>query len=359
MPSFANSKRMMQLQQRIKAFAHLGKFLKQFAGDTPVINPEVPKNNPYFDLMVQSLAKAETHNSWFTKDNLQFTCESWSNALTQDKLEQWASSYDFSKIKQPKTIAIIMAGNIPLVGLHDLISVLLSGHKAQVKLSSNDTILLPFLSKYLETIEPNFEGFITFTKEKLENFDAVIATGSDNTARYFDYYFGKYPNIIRKNRNSIAIVTGKESLEEMQLLANDIFRYFGLGCRNVSKIYVPEGYQWDHFFNGMFAWKDVINNHKYMNNYDYNKAVYLMSDMALLDNEFMLLKQDTSFSSPISVVFYETYTKKEDLIQELESKKEQIQCVVTAQETPFGNAQTPELWDYADGVDTVKFLLEL
>jgi len=359
MPSFGNSKRMMQLQQRIKAFTSLGDFLRQFTSPTPVQNTEVPKNDSFFDLMIENLEIAKSHNSWFTEDNLQYTCSSWSQALTQPNLEQWVASYDFSEVKEPKTVALIMAGNIPLVGLHDFLSVLLSGHKVQAKLSSNDTILLPFLAKYLAAIEPAFEGQISFTKNKLEDFDAVIATGSDNTARYFDYYFGKYPHIIRKNRNSVAILTGEESPEEMHSLANDVFRYFGLGCRNVSKIYVPEGYNWDHFFNGMFAWKEVINNHKYMNNYDYNKAVYLMSNIALLDNEFMLLKKDSGFSSPISAVFYETYENQTTLRAQLALQQEHIQCMVSEKDLRFGITQNPQLWDYADGVDTIAFLLGL
>jgi hypothetical protein len=231
------------------------------------------------------------------------------------------------------------------------------------KLSSNDKTLLPFLAEYLISVEPEFKNYIEFTDGKLENFDAVIATGSNNTARYFEYYFGKYPNIIRKNRNSAAILTGNETKEELKNLADDIFTYFGLGCRNVSKLYIPENYDFEAFFKGMFSWKEIIHNHKYINNYDYNKAVYLMDSFPLLDNEFMLLKEDTAFSSPISVVFYEKYNSLEDLSKELEEQSENIQCVVSKaginNEIPFGKAQNPELWDYADRIDTVEFLLKL
>ena len=231
------------------------------------------------------------------------------------------------------------------------------------KLSSNDKQLLPFLAQYLISIEPEFKNLIEFTEGRLTNFDAVIATGSDNTARYFEYYFSKYPNIIRKNRNSVAVLTGDETKEEMELLADDIFRYFGLGCRNVSKIFFPEKYDFDKFFNGMFSWKHVINNHKYINNYDYNKAVYLMSNIKLLDNEYLLLKEDTGYSSPISVTFYETYANLEDVKKKLEEEADKIQAIVSNigidNEIPFGTAQNPELWDYADGVDTVDFLLKL
>ncbi|WP_432410340.1 acyl-CoA reductase [Rasiella sp. SM2506] len=350
---------MMQLQQRINAFVQLGMFLSQFAEETPLKNPSVLYNDVFFAEMQDVLQLAKIKNMWFTVDNLQYTCKNWGNALSVSNIENWLSVYKISEIPSEKRVAIVMAGNIPLVGFHDFMCVLLSGYSVLGKLSSNDTILLPFLTKYLMTVEPLFESKIELTTEKLEDFDAVIATGSDNTALYFKHYFGKYPNIIRKNRNSIAIITGKETPQQMEALADDIFRYFGLGCRNVSKIYVPKDYKWDHFFNGMFAWKDVINNHKYINNYDYNKAVYLMSLVKLLDNEFMILKEDTGFSSPISVVFYETYSNLNELTKTLNSVTEKIQCIISQKHIPFGDAQEPNLSDYADGVDTMEFLLSL
>ncbi|MDC8003988.1 acyl-CoA reductase [Aureisphaera galaxeae] len=337
----------MQLQQRINAFTKLGTFLSEWSQDT---------DNA-------ALLQAKAQNGWFTPDNLQFALESWGKALQQTNLESWTANYSFSENTASKTIAIVMAGNIPLVGFHDFLSVLMSGHKVLAKLSSNDRVLLPYLAKELITIEPAFASYIRFTEDKLEGFDAVIATGSNNTARYFDYYFGKYPNIIRKNRNSVAVLTGNESKAQMEALAGDVFQYFGLGCRNVSKVYLPEDYDFDAFFNGMYAWKEIIYNDKYINNYDYNKAVYLMSDVSLLDNEFMLLKEDTQFSSPISVVFYERYKDLDHLKDHLSENQENIQCIVGQTgwegEIPFGEAQSPKLWDYADGVDTLKFLLEL
>ncbi|GAB5399328.1 MAG: acyl-CoA reductase [Aureisphaera sp.] len=337
----------MQLQQRINAFAQLSSFLSEWSQnlDHPV------------------LQQAKAHNSWFTESNLKFALQNWSEALTLTQLEAWSKDYHFPENNTPKTIAIVMAGNIPLVGFHDFIAVLMSGHKVLAKLSSNDKVLLPYLAKELIDLEPEFANYVQFTEEKLEGFDAVIATGSNNTARYFDYYFGKYPHIIRKNRNSVAVLNGQESKEQMEALATDVFQYFGLGCRNVSKIYIPEGYNFDSFFNGMYSWKEIINNNKYINNYDYNKAVYLMSDIALLDNEFMLLKEDLQFSSPISVVFYERYQDLATLKTRISESQENIQCVVSncglEGEIAFGEAQTPKLWDYADGVDTLKFLLEL
>jgi hypothetical protein len=308
------------------------------------------------------LRKAEAENGWFTQENIRFALQSWKEALSEENLNEWVSNYNMEET-HPKTVAVIMAGNIPLVGFHDFLSVLITGNKVLAKLSSNDKTLLPFLAHQLIAIEPGFKDYIEFTEGRLENFDAVIATGSNNTSRYFDYYFGKYPNIIRKNRNSVAVLTGNETKTELTGLADDIFRYFGLGCRNVSKLYVPENYDFEKFFDAMFTWKEIIHNHKYINNYDYNKAVYLMDSFPLLDNEFMILKEDTGFSSPISVVFYELYGSMEQVEKILSEEAENIQCVVSKAGLPdeifFGETQTPKLWDYADGVDTVNFLLKL
>ncbi len=339
----------MQLQQRINAFVHLGKYLGEMAQ---------AEEGPLFEL----LDSARIHNGWFSMENLRFALRSWSDELTEPNISAWLEAYNISE-ETPKTIAIIMAGNVPLVGFHDFLSVLLSGHKALVKLSSNDKILMPKIYQELLKLEPGFSGFVQFTEEKLESFDAVIATGSNNSARYFEYYFGKYPHIIRKNRNSVALLTGNESEEELRGLADDIFRYFGMGCRNVSKLFVPKGYNFDAFFKAMYTWKDVINETKYMNNYDYNKAVYLMSNIELLDNEFMLLKEDKGFSSPISVVFYEYYDGNSSLEALLSNNESNIQCIVANDiqigTVNYGETQTPALSDYADGVDTVRFLSEL
>jgi len=260
-------------------------------------------------------------------------------------------------------VAIIMAGNIPLVGFHDFLSVLISGHAALVKLSSNDKQMLPLLAKYLEHINPEFKDRITFTEQKLENFDAVIATGSNNTSRYFDYYFGKHPNIIRKNRNSVAILTGKETKDELIALGDDIFQYFGLGCRSVSKLYVPKDYNFDAFFEAMYKHKDIIYYDKYANNYDYNKAVYLMSLYKLKDNGFMILKEESSFGSPIATLFYEHYNDLVALKETLNEQSDAIQCIVNKtinnNYVDFGDTQNPQLWDYADGVDTIEFLIKL
>ncbi len=255
-----------------------------------------------------------------------------------------------------------MAGNIPLVGFHDFISVLISGHDVLVKQSSNDKHLLPFLSKYLKYVEPSLKGKITFTDEKLEGFDAVIATGSDNTARYFEYYFKDKPSIIRKNRNSVAVLTGNETKEQLAALSEDVFRYYGLGCRNVSKLFVPADYSFDNFFEAMYPWHSIINENKYANNYDYNKAVYLMSEFDMLENGFLMIKEDTSYASPIATLFYEKYNSIEELKEKLSTDNDMIQCIVAnnvvENEVAFGKTQSPQLWDYADGIDSVDFLLK-
>ena len=256
-----------------------------------------------------------------------------------------------------------MAGNIPLVGFHDFLTVLITGNVLVAKTSKEDNLLIKKIAEILIAIEPEFKSKIVFT-DKLENFDAVIATGSNNTARYFEYYFGKYPNIIRKNRNSVAVLTGNETAADMVNLGKDIFQYFGLGCRNVSKLYVPKNYSFNLFFESIVNdYKHVVENNKYANNYDYNKAVYLLGNNQLLDNNFVLLKESESLSSPVAVIHYEYYNTLQEVTTLLENKKEEIQCVLTEANLPntfkLGQAQQPTLWDYADGVDTVEFLLGL
>lgn len=357
------TKSYMEIQERINAFSKLGAFLGQFAKTPYTKNPSVEANDLFFDGFKHQIKIAQEHNGWFTIKNLNFAFNSWSKQLTENNIKSWLSKYNFNTILKPKTVGIIMAGNIPLVGFHDFLSVLLLGHKALVKQSSNDRHLLPFLAKYLEAVEPNFKGDILFTNDKLDNLDAVIATGSNNTARYFEYYFRDKPSIIRKNRNSVAVLTGTESQEHLEALANDIFRYYGLGCRSVSKLFVPKSYNFDAFFKAVYPWHEIIHETKYANNYDYNKAVYLMSEFDLLENGFLMLKEDTSYASPIATLFYETYNDTKSLRERLERDKEHIQCVVaegfSENDIPFGKTQLPELSDYADNVDTVEFLLKI
>ena len=307
--------------------------------------------------------KAEQQNSWFTRANVIFAFKSWSEALSENNVQQWLSQYQLPQTTSPKKILIIMAGNLPLVGLHDLLCVLVTGHKAIVKLSSNDCVLLPYLITQMKTFAPEWTEAVTFTNDKITEYDAVIATGSDNTARYFEYYFGKKPHIIRKNRHSVAVLTGKETPEELFALGKDIFLYYGLGCRSISKLFVPKGYDFNLLFQAIYPYKDIIQEQKYANNYDYNKAVYLMSLFQLLENGFLLLKEDEHYGSPIATLFYEYYTDVDSLKEKLTTDAEKIQCVVahnfTTEEVDFGETQIPQLWDYADGVDTLNFLLKL
>ena len=307
--------------------------------------------------------KAEQQHSWFTRTNVIFAFKSWSDALSKNNVKQWLSQYQLPQTTSSKKILIIMAGNLPLVGLHDLLCVLVTGHKAIVKLSSNDCVLLPYLITQMKTFAPEWTEAVTFTDDKVTEYDAVIATGSNNTARYFEYYFGKKPHIIRKNRHSVAVLTGKETPEELFALGKDIFLYYGLGCRSISKLFVPKGYDFNLLFQAIYPYKDIIQEQKYANNYDYNKAVYLMSLFQLLENGFLLLKEDEHYGSPIATLFYEYYTDVDSLKEKLTTDAEKIQCVVahnfTTEEVAFGETQTPQLWDYADGVDTLNFLLKL
>ncbi len=352
----------MLLENRINAFHKLGGFLSQFTRKNIVLKENILGNELFFDAFKMQIKRAKESNSWFTDDNVLFALESWSVILTKSNLEKWLSAYNLDKIEN-KTIAVIMAGNIPLVGFHDFLSVLISGNNILVKQSSNDKYFLRLIAKYLEHIAPDFKGKIDFAETKLENFDAVIATGSDNTARYFDYYFGKHPHIIRRNRNAVAVITGKETKEDLENLGDDIFRYFGLGCRSVSKMFVPKDYNFDLFFNAMFKFNDIINYPKYDNNYTYNKAVYLMSLFKLLENGFLMLKEDSSYSSPIATLFYEVYDDLDNLKTKLKSEKDKIQVIVSNENiensVKFGVTQKPQLSDYADGVDTLEFLVNL
>ncbi|MBT8252557.1 MAG: acyl-CoA reductase [Flavobacteriaceae bacterium] len=352
----------MNIQNRLTAFAKLGKFMRQFAHDKYRIDPNVDGNELFYDGMRHQLKLAHEANGWFTNDNLIFAFNSWSECLTEERLNDWLSSYNFSETGS-KTIAVIMAGNIPLVGFHDFLSILISGHNIIVKLASQDKHLLPYLVQYLKHVEPGFNSKIAFSDGKLERFDAVIATGSNNTARYFDYYFRDVPALIRRNRNSVAVLSGDESEDQMAGLAEDIFRYFGLGCRSVSKLFIPKNYDFDKFFNAMYSWRSVINDQKYANNYDYNKAVYLMSNYDMLENGFLMLKEDSNYASPIATVFFDYYNSRQDIKDKLKADSNKIQCFVSdgffVNEVAFGQTQKPKLNDYADGIDTVDFLLKI
>jgi hypothetical protein len=350
---------MTHLAPRMEAFVKLGKFLRSHCDSLKKVQAQPLEEQEWHQRFGEAVQQAHQQNPWFTQENVLHSFGQWAEVLEAEQLSSWLRPYARTK-NEELTVALIMAGNIPLVGFHDLLCVLLTGHKALVKLSSNDQVLLPLLVSYLSHVDEGLRHRVDFTKEKLTDFDAVIATGSNNTARYFEYYFSKKPNIIRKNRNSVAVLTGTESEGELTALGEDIFRYFGLGCRSVSKIYVPTGYDLDVLFKAIYPYHELIHNQKYANNYDYNKAVYLMSGFQILDNGFLILKEDMAFASPIASLFYEFYTSKEVLKSRLKEKSEALQCIVSKgfipDEIPFGHTQKPSLTDYADGVDTLAFL---
>ncbi len=336
--------KILTTNQRIEAFARLGVFMS---------SPEAE--------LQDLITRAGQYNAWFTPESTAKAIASIAGMLNRKDLEKWlASGRENEKML---SVGLILAGNIPLVGFHDILCVLASGHKALIKLSSQDQKLIPYLLGKLVEFEPAFAEQIEHI-DRLKNFNAVIATGSNNTSRYFEYYFSSVPHIIRKNRNSIAILSGQESPQDLKALGNDIFDYFGLGCRNVSKIYVPKGYDFGVFFESIEKFKYVGDHHKYNNNYDYNKSIFLVNLDKHLDNGFLLLKEDSRLASPLAVLYYEQYEDLKQLEHDLEQKSEQIQCIVSNLKSdlrvfPFGESQHPGLWDYADNIDTMTFLQSL
>lgn len=351
---------MIDLQRRLNAFTKLGEFFDEFYEFAKKDCKNGENQNPFFKEFDQKITLSQQKNGWFTLENCLFAIAGWAKLLSRKNMEEWLSPYLVPE-GSPKTIALIMAGNIPLVGFHDFLAVIITGNRALIKLSSNDQILLPFIADFLVDAEPGLKNLISFTEGRLEGFDAIIATGSNNASLYFEHYFGKKPNIIRKNRNSVAVLTGNETKNQLQALGEDIFRYYGLGCRSVSKLFVPKRYDFDNFYKAIYKYRPIIDLVKYANNYDYNKAVYLMSEFKILDNGFLMLKEDPSFASPIATLFYETYDGLEQLQSKLTANADKLQCIVgkgiSMDEVPFGKTQRPSLSDYADGVDTIEFLL--
>ena len=346
----------MEINQRSKAFSELGVFLKS------ILEEKAHAMKDQFGARFNQEIEAAIHyNAWFTKENVLKALDGIALMLSPKKLNDWLKQYDFKK-EQEKNIGVIMAGNIPMVGFHDALCILVSGNIMYAKLSSGDKRLLPLLMEVLVQIEPAFQDRIHFIEQLPKDLQAIICTGSNNTSRYFEYYFGKYPNIIRKNRNAVAVLRGTESIEELKKIGEDIFSYFGLGCRNISKIFIPKAYDFDILFQAIYNYKYVIDYHKYANNYDYNKTVYLMGkEKSLLENGFLLLKEDIGIASPVGTLFYEYYEDEEQLNQRLKMDKDNIQCIVSEKkkDIPFGKSQRPELADYADGVDTMAFLERL
>jgi hypothetical protein len=353
----------MSAEQIIQDFTSLGsEFLNASIGE---------ELHPEFDSQPVSSLRFEMencchYNPWFIPSFIRFGYAAWAEALQKPKIAQWIKTYD-QKVNEDKALAsvgIIMAGNIPMVGLHDLICVLASGHHALIRLSSSDDHLIPAVLDTLTRIDAGLKNRFTVVQGPLKKFDAIIATGSNNSSRYFDYYFGMYPHIIRKNRNSVAVLSGHETEEEMKKLATDIFMYFGLGCRNVSKIYLPEGLGMEEIMPFFEDYGFLAEHNKYRNNYDYHKSIFLINRIDHLDNGFLLAREDNSLMSPISVIHTEKYSSIDLLNKHLNQFRDQIQCVISSGKEvyaaiPPGSSQVPELWEYADNVDTMEFLMKL
>ncbi len=349
----------MTSEQRISAFIQLGIEIQQ------TFSLPTEQQNILQQQLYQLTERMHHSNGWFTFENTRHALLGIANMLESQTIRSWWESYsDQFQEERLHSVGVIMAGNIPAVGFHDMLCVLLSGNILNAKLSSSDLVLLPALAAMLCAIEPLFIDRIHFTEERLPKIDAIIATGSNNSSRYFDYYFSKYPNIIRKNRTSVAVLTGAESHQELQALCEDIFRYFGLGCRNVSCLFVPDDFKVDTFYEAAEDWAELYNHQKYNNNYTYNKSVYLVNSIPHFDNNFLILREDESLHPPIGVINFVRY-KDIDLLKEmLITRKDELQCVVASPlsgipSIPFGTSQNPGPGDYADGVDTLAFLASI
>ncbi|WP_300672990.1 acyl-CoA reductase [Soonwooa sp.] len=341
-------------QDKIYGLTKVGDFLNNYLTQSP------DSYDAKQEELRAILKRSEVENPWFDEVNMRFALESWASLLNTSALETWLSKYNFES--KDKKVGLILAGNIPMVGWHDVMSVILSGNIPIIKLSSKDRWLIPFL---LKLWNDNTEGGISYELvEKLENFDAVIATGSNNTARYLEYYFKDHNSIIRKNRTSIAVVSENDSDEDLRKLANDIFVYYGLGCRNVTRLLIPEDYKLDRLFENFVNHQSVINHNKYANNYDYNRAVFLLNKDLFWDNNFVMLKEDEKLFSPLAVVNFSRYKNLDEVKSFINDNEADIQAVVTnlelgADTVKLGEAQQPSLDTYADNVDTMAFLAGL
>lgn len=339
----------MTLQERIEAMVELGAYLQS--------------EDEYLQAIMH---RTYRDNQWFTIENQQKALQAIATKfLERTKLEEWVAQYDIpEQTAPPRTVGLVLAGNIPLVGFHDMLSVFMAGHRAVIKRSEKDKYLLPTLVRQLEKINPATASYFTFP-EVLKGFEAVIATGSNNSARYFETYFGKYPHIIRKNRNAVAILDQKESPADLLALGQDVFQYFGLGCRNISKLYVPKGYTFEPLLEALHEFRQIVNHKKYKNNFDYHYSIYIINRMEYLANGCIMLLEKEDIPSPIANLYYEFYDDLEQLENKLTQQQDQIQLIAANLQlqqhptVPFGKAQSPSLTDYADGVDTMQFLKTL
>lgn len=349
-------------QQRMAALAQLGRVMEALGAGTPWPGHGIGLAEGEYAQLDTAIRRAWQHNGWSTEENVRFACAAWGDALTPEAIGQWCARYpalsDAEGRRGSRVVGLILAGNVPLVGLHDVLSVWLSGHRGRIKCSSQEPELVPLLVRALDHLHPGTAAQLSFAPERLGAVDALIATGSDNTARYFEHYFGHVPRIVRRNRVSVAVLDGSESEAELAALGEDVFRYFGLGCRNVSKVLLPQGFDLDRLFGAFFPWKGIVHHKKYGNNYDYTRALWMLDRVPFLENGFLLLKEDAALASPVSALFYERCADAAAAEAFLAAHRDRIQCVVGRGRLPFGKAQQPALWDYADGVDTMRFLLE-
>ena len=347
----------MEKQTIIIALNQLGKVLISLGDNQPWKDNSLGVTQEEYERFEYIIARQFALNGWFTADSVRNALKSIGNDLTVEKLTTWTDKYQFTS--NPKRVGVIMAGNIPLVGFHDFLCVLLSGHKITAKMSSDDKTLLPEIVSLLIQFAPELEERITLSEGRIGDIDAVIATGSNNSMGYFESYFGKYPHVFRKNRTSVAVIDGTVTTEELESLGKDIFTYYGLGCRNVSQILIPQDFELNTFFGAMVSNSEIVNHHKYANNYDYNKAIHLMNQENILDNGFMLLKESDQLFSPLAMLFYHRYNDVNEVETYLKSNEEHIQAIVGKKYIPFGKAQCPNLDDYADNFNTMSWLEEL
>jgi len=330
----------MNLQMRIDLAAQLGQYILSGSSE-----------------WLETKQRASLINPWFTSEFIDIEVGNIAKYfLDKQKLKNWTTSYKIETVS-PKKIGIVMAGNIPLVGFHDFLCVFISGHKAIIKASSKDEVLIKHLAQKLTEWDKEINEMIVF-QEMLKDCDAYIATGSNNSARYFEYYFKKYPHIIRRNRTSVAILDGNETTTELEKLADDVHLYFGMGCRNVTKIFVPKDYDFIPLLTAFKKYDHFKDHHKYKNNYDYNLALHILNGKFYMANESIILLENPPIFSPISQLNYEFYTDKNTVEESLRSM-EDLQCTVGHGHIPFGQAQLPSLTDYADGIDTINFLIKL
>ncbi len=342
----------MNLDQRISILADIGNLFSDICNS---INNE---SFPSFEIIY-------ANNPWFSEENVKFSLNEWSEQLTEENLRKWISKYPFNEnTGKGIKLGIVMAGNIPLVGLHDFICGFITGCEIRIKLSSKDNILMKWLIEYIIRKNPELSSKIIFTEDQLSDFNAVIATGSNNTNRYFEYYFKDYEKILRRNRSSLAILDGNESEETLHKLADDIFMYFGLGCRNISKLYLPQGYDFNNLGEAFQKYIHLIDCHKFANNFNYQYTILSMNITKHVNTKNCLLIESTKLSSPISVINYEFYDDVNDIIKQTEILAENLQCIVTENKKfensiPFGETQKPIITDYADNIDTIDFIINL